>query len=93
MADKIYINGCFINEHVFQDGGSILKLSVPADKVSEFLAALQSNATPRGINLQITKRRTPSVSQKTGKVYATHSLSVDTWGADNAAGKSNDAPW
>jgi len=91
MAEKIYINGCFINEYTFQDGGSILKLSVPRDSVDKFCADLKANATERGLTLQITKRKNPAVSQKSGKVYATHTLSVDTYVSNKP--EPEDKPW
>ena len=34
MSEKIYINGIFIREKEFENGGSIMKVDIP--KVSEF---------------------------------------------------------
>lgn len=77
--NKTYINGPLINEHVFNDGGSILKFSIAADKVDEFAAQLKSAAQDGWVRLVVQKSRSPQLSKKTGKVIATHNMSVDTW--------------
>jgi hypothetical protein len=79
MSEKVFINGVFINEHVFQDGGSILKVNIPADKVDALAEQLKRNAADGWVRLVIGKNRQPTISAKTGKAISTHSLSVDTW--------------
>lgn len=79
MAEKQYINGCFLLEHVFQDGGRIIKLRVPKDNVAGFCDQLKAAATDNGINLVISQLREGRVSPKSGKLYATHTLYVDTY--------------
>lgn len=76
---KTYINSIFINEHTFNDGGSILKLSIPEDRIDELASQLKTNATDGWARIVIAKNRTPTVSKKTGKVISTHNASVDTW--------------
>ena len=78
MAQKRYINGVFLVEKTFNDGGSILKLSVPANKIDALAEQLHANATNGWTRLVIQKLREPKVNQG-GKVTATHSLSVDDW--------------
>lgn len=79
MSQKTYINGPLINEHVFNDGGSILKFSIAADKIDEFAAQLKSAAKDGWTRLNIQKNLKPMLSKKTGKPISTHSISVDTW--------------
>jgi len=58
MEEKVYLNGMFIKEKVFDDGGSILNVSV---KVEDFKAELDAHKNDRGyVNLKIKKRREPS---------------------------------
>jgi hypothetical protein len=57
-------------EHVFNDGGSVIRLSFSAQDLQE----MQRNLNERGwINLNVNKRRTPS------QYGDTHSISLDTW--------------
>lgn len=79
MSQKTYINGPLINEYVFNDGGSILKFSIAADKIDEFAAQLKSAAKDGWVRLSIQKNLKPMLSKKTGKPISTHSISVDTW--------------
>ena len=74
-----YINGVFISEHVFKDGGTILKFSLSEDSIDALAAQLKSNASGGYVNLKIQRLREPSLSKRTGKVVSTHSLSVDEW--------------
>lgn len=87
MTQKTFINGIFIREKVFDDGGSILNVRIPADKVDEIAAQLKAVAVDGWAKLKISRNRTPTVSSKTGKVVATHSISVDDW-QPNAQGAS-----
>jgi hypothetical protein len=82
---KTYINGVFIVEKVFNDGGSILKLSVPSDKVDALAEQILANAKNGWTRLVIQKLREPKINTA-GKTTATHSLSVDDW-EPNQAGK------
>ena len=79
MSEKKYINGVFIVKKTLNDGGSILKLSIPADKIDALANQLREAATDGWARLVITKLREPNVSKTSGKVTSTHSLSVDTW--------------
>lgn len=79
QTPKTYINSIFINEHTFSDGGSILKLSIPEERIDELASQLKTNATGGWARLVIAKNRLPTVSKKTGKVISTHNVSVDTW--------------
>ena len=76
---KTYINGCFLLEHVFQDGGRIIKLRIPKDNVEAFCDQIKANATDNGCNLVVASLREGRVSPKTGKLYATHTLYVDDY--------------
>ena len=76
---KTYINGCFLLEHVFQDGGRIIKLRIPKDSVEAFCAQIVANATDNGCNLVVSALREGRVSPKSGKLYATHTLYVDDY--------------
>ena len=79
MSQKTYINGPLINEYTFKDGGSILKFNIAADKIDDFALQLKSAARDGWSRLVIQQNRNPVLSKKTGKVVATHSMSVDTW--------------
>jgi len=58
-------------EHIFADGGSILKLSGKADKI---IAFINEHANDKGyINLTVSRRKTP------GQYGDTHSVALDTW--------------
>ena len=76
---KTFINGVFINEKTYSDGGSKLKLSIPADKIDFVAEQLKFNERDGWCRLEITRNRNPKISEKTGKPISTHSLSVDTW--------------
>jgi len=76
---KTFINGVFINEQTFSDGGSKLKLSIPTDKIDFLAEQLKFNERDGWCRLEITRNRNPKISEKTGKPISTHSLSVDTW--------------
>ena len=78
-TQKTYINSVFINEKTFNDGGSILKVSIPADKIDAFAAQLKAAADEGWVSLVISRTRNPVTSKTTGRVISTHSLAVDTW--------------
>jgi len=79
---KQYINGAFITEKTFNDGGSILKLSIPADKIDALAEQLRLASTDGWTRLVISKLREPKLNAN-GKITATHSLSVDDWKPTN----------
>tara|TARA_R100000655_G_scaffold36882_3_gene71394 strand:- start:337 stop:615 length:279 start_codon:yes stop_codon:yes gene_type:complete len=55
MEDKIFINGVFLREKEFDNGGSIIKIEIP--NVSQFAEQLKSLANEQGkIRLDIKKR-------------------------------------
>lgn len=72
MSDqKTYINGVFIKEKEFQNGGKILKVSILADKLMEQLAPHKND---KGyVNLIISKRQSPDKNSNT------HYVHVDFW--------------
>jgi len=76
---KTYINGVFITEFTFPNGGTALKLSFPLDKVDAMAQAIKDNAKDGWTRLAISKTLNPMLSKKTGKVISTHSLYVDTY--------------
>jgi hypothetical protein len=92
MAEKTYINGCFLLEHVFQDGGTIIKLRIPSNNVAAFCDQIKAADTGNGANLVIGRLREGRVSPKTGKLYATHNLSVDTYQPKEQAAPAAPAP-
>ena len=67
---KTYLN-CQAKEKTFEDGGSIINLSV---KAQEVIAFAQAHANQGGyLNLVVATRRTP------GKYGETHSVYLDTY--------------
>ena len=55
MEDKIFINGVFLREKEFDNGGSIIKVEIP--NVLQFAEQLKSLANEQGkIRLDIKKR-------------------------------------
>jgi hypothetical protein len=79
MAQKTYINGVFLNEIEFKDGGSLLKMSIPSDKIESVCDQLRAATKDGWCSLVISRMREPMVSVKTGRRVATHSLAVDSW--------------
>lgn len=55
MEEKVFINGVFLREKEFDNGGSIIKVEIP--NVSEFIQQLKNLANEQGkIRLDIKKR-------------------------------------
>jgi hypothetical protein len=55
MDEKVFINGVFLREKEFDNGGSIIKVEIP--NVSEFIQQLKNLANEQGkIRLDIKKR-------------------------------------
>jgi hypothetical protein len=61
-APKNYLNSIFIKEQTFNDGGSILKLSIRTAELIEELQKLDQNGW---VNLDLKKRREPSAKGHT----------------------------
>jgi hypothetical protein len=69
-AEKIYMPG-FIREKVFDDGGTMLKMTFSAERM---IAFCHQHANAKGdINIKITRRR------ELGRFQETHSAVLDTW--------------
>ena len=59
MSEKIFINGVFLREKQFENGGSIIKIEIP--NVSEFSEQLINNSNSNGkITLDIKERMNKS---------------------------------
>jgi hypothetical protein len=70
-APKIFVPGTQIKEFKFNDGGSVLRLSINVAKFAEFVKA---NKNESGyINFNINAR------QSVGQFGDTHNLTLDTW--------------
>lgn len=80
MEEKKYVNGVVIKEKQFDNGGSILKMSV---KVDDFINELKSISDNGWANLIINKRKEASDKG------ITHYVVVDSWKPDakKASGK------
>jgi len=92
MADKQFINGVFIKEHKFPDGGRVLNVRIPVDKVDAICAQLKSVADDGWVKLVIGANRQPTISKTSGKVISTHSMSVDEWKPGNQPQASASPP-
>ena len=77
-TNKTYIHGVFITEKTFNDGGSILKVNIPQDKIAALAKQLDAAAVGGWTRLVISKLREPKVNAN-GNTIATHSLAVDDW--------------
>jgi hypothetical protein len=69
---KTYINGVWVEEKIFDNGGSILKLSILPEKFLESFKSLSPNEKGY-VKLVISKKLAP------GKNGDTHSIYVDDW--------------
>lgn len=67
---KVYVNGFFIREKEFQNGGSIMNVSI---KASDFEAFAKQHAVDGYVKIVIERRREPSDKG------ITHSARLDTW--------------
>ena len=90
MAEHIYIGSG--KEKTFQNGGSVISLSLEIDELERIYEAygFKTKSGKRYVRLTVGKRR------EVGKYGETHTLEVDTWKPDqNAQGShqntSNDA--
>lgn len=95
MKEKIYINSVGLKEHVFQDGGTILKVSIAKAEINTLAAQLAANADGDWVNLVITRKKKPVMSKRDpSKIAFTHSLEVDTWKPNQQpAPKVDNDPW
>ena len=55
---KVYVNGLWINEKVFSDGGSILKLAILPDKFIESIKSLKKDENGY-VRIVIAKSKNP----------------------------------
>ena len=61
MAEKIYLNSFSFKEKIFNDGGSVLNVSIHIDKAIAELESLRQYASDKGyVNTNINKRSQPS---------------------------------
>ena len=67
---KVYVNGFFIREKEFANGGSIMNVSI---KASDFEAFAKQHAVDGYVKIVIERRREPSDKG------ITHSARLDTW--------------
>jgi len=68
---KVYAPGTSVKEYKFEDGGSVMRLSILVEKFAPFVKA---NKNERGyLNLTISPRK------EIGAYGETHSVSLDTW--------------
>jgi len=67
-----YINGIWIRSHRFADGGEILKLSIPADKIDAVAAQLKGAVVNGWARACSSAKRTPDEK-------SSHSIYVDTY--------------
>lgn len=79
---KQYINGVWANEKTFNDGGSIIKLSILPDKFIDSVKSVKPNEDGF-IKLVISKSQNP-------KENSSHYIYVDTWAP--AQSKNNQSP-
>jgi hypothetical protein len=71
-TDKVYVNAIRVDEKIFPDGGSLLKLTIKADELIEFL---QKNKNAAGkVNLTISKKKNPPAENQ-----SSHYTVLDTW--------------
>ena len=82
--EKNYINGFFIKEKSFDNGGKILKVSV---KVDDFVEQLREIESKGWANLNIAKRKEPSDKGVTHYVYE------DQWKPEKDYNETNDPQW
>ena len=80
--DKTFINGIFVKEHKFNNGGSILKVSILADKLIEELNKYKNAAGY--VNIDICQKREPDAKGNT------HYATLNEWKRENTPG--NNAP-
>lgn len=91
MEEKQFINGFWIKQHDFANGGFIIKISAKLESVDSICAQLKAAAKPDGwINLEM-KPHAKKKTDANGREVQHWGLSVDTWGADKTPPASN--PW
>ena len=80
MANKNYINGFLIREKQFNDGGSLLNVSINGQDIPKLAEQLQSCVGADGwARFVIAKSREPKMSKKDPtKVVSTHYCYEDT---------------
>lgn len=71
MSDKTFINGFYIKEKLFNDGGSVLNVSI---NVSKFIDDLKKHEEKGYVNLVISKNRNGATDKGN-----THNISLSTF--------------
>jgi hypothetical protein len=73
MEEKKYVNGIIIKEQSFNNGGSLLKMSI---KVEDFISELKGIENNGWANIVVSKRKEPSDKG------ITHYAKIDDWKPD-----------
>ena len=76
MSEKIYVGSA--KEKTFNDGGSVIEVSLTLDGMADYFKAygFTANSGKKIIKLKISKRRS------VGQYGETHTVEVDTWKPD-----------
>lgn len=83
QTPKNFVNGMWVKERKFDNGGSIIKLDCVADKLIEWLKA---NKNERGyVNIVLSAKREPDEK-------STHTAYLDTWKPTIQAGQTTQTP-
>ena len=89
MSDKIFINGVFLREKTFDNGGSIINMDIT--DVVDFANQLQDNAKADGkITLEIKERRNKGDNGLTHYVEVSQYVHVPKESAPNPQIVNND---
>lgn len=84
MSEKLYVPKSSGKEHVFNDGGEIIKLSFETKTLVEFA---QNHSNENGwLTLVVSRRR------ETGPKGQTHCVYLDTWKPRGSAEPPRNAP-
>lgn len=82
--EKVYVNAIWLEEKVFNDGGSILKANI---KVDELIKFLKDNKDSEGrVKLVISRKK----NVEAGK--STHYATLDTWKPSQTGASSASKP-
>jgi hypothetical protein len=84
MSDKKYIKGVYLKEKTFNNGGSLISVSI---KVDDFIEAIKAVEQNKGyINLNIEKMR------ETNERGNTHYVCENTWKPANVVSTTVNTP-
>ncbi len=87
--DKTFVNGMWIKEQQFPNGGSCLKVNIHVARLVEFL---NQHVNPKGyVNLDVLSLREPKLNAE-GKVQSTHYSVLDTWQPKQSASAPTPKP-